>query len=189
MERSKIKILQAELNLGRIESVDEPAQYVKRPILSQLWQMIFKDIPKEKQESYEQFFNRMQGLTDEIRMDPTSVQLDAFSEKIREGAQQPVPDRTTMKLVSQHHFEMAQSPYEEEEDYYQMANTRSKPGTSATQSSSQRVSRIKRKQTIKSRGVSGASVEQPKRRSSSSNKRQGSSKPKKDRDAKLETKS
>ena len=45
--------------------------------------MIFKDIPKEKQESYEQFFNRMQGLTDEIRADPTSVQLDAFSEKLR----------------------------------------------------------------------------------------------------------
>ena len=84
MERSKIKILQAELNLGGIESADEPAQFVKRPILTQLWQMIFKDIPKEKQESYEQFFNRMQGLTDEIRMDPTSVQLDAFSEKLRE---------------------------------------------------------------------------------------------------------
>ena len=83
MERTKIKNLQAELNLGRIEHVDEPAQYVKRPILSQLWQMIFKDIPKEKQESYEQFFNRMQGLTDEIRADPTSVQLDAFSEKLR----------------------------------------------------------------------------------------------------------
>ena len=48
MERTKIRNLQAELNLGRIEHVDEPAQYVKRPILNQLWQMIFKDIPKEK---------------------------------------------------------------------------------------------------------------------------------------------
>ena len=40
----------------------------------------------------------MQGLTDEIRMDPTSVQLDAFSEKIR--VDQPVPDRATMSMVS-----------------------------------------------------------------------------------------
>lgn len=67
--------------MGRIETADQQATLVVRPILSELWAIFYKNVPREERETYEQFFNRMQGLTSEIVRDPTSVELDAFASK------------------------------------------------------------------------------------------------------------
>ena len=102
----KNKILTEEIRRGRIEKPDDPIQIVKRPILTTLWQIYYKNVPREKRETYEDFFNRMQGLSEEIIRDAASVDLDAFSKN-----RFPVPDKTAMNLVTETHAVMAQIPY------------------------------------------------------------------------------
>ena len=58
----------------------------------------------------------MQGLTNEIVMDPASVDLDAFSSKFR--SLNPAPPRTAMNMIAEENIEMAKSPYEDDEDSY-----------------------------------------------------------------------
>ena len=97
----------------------------------------------EQRETYEAFFKRMQGLTDEIVQDPTSIQLDAFAKLHRKGL--PVPERSAMNMVVEEHAVIALSPYEVDEY--------SKPKSKPVQSQ-QIVSRTTKK-TLK-RGISEA---------------------------------
>ena len=69
MIRTKNKILTNEIKLGRIESHEEPVEMHKRPILTELWSIFYKKVPSDQRESYEQFFNRMQGVVDETIKD------------------------------------------------------------------------------------------------------------------------
>ena len=114
MARTKNLNLTNEIRKGRIDHADQPAQLVVRPILSELWAIFYKNVPREERETYEQFFNRMQGLTNEVIFDPASVELDAFSAKQREA--NPPPPRSAMSMVAQHNVEMAMSPYEDDDD-------------------------------------------------------------------------
>lgn len=82
-----------------------------RPILSELWSIFYKHVPREQRETYEEFFNRMQGLTNEIVRDPASVELDAFSKKVQDKVE--VPGRNAASLIIDDHVEMARSPYED----------------------------------------------------------------------------
>mmetsp|Transcript_42794 Transcript_42794/g.56527 ORF Transcript_42794/g.56527 Transcript_42794/m.56527 type:complete len:117 (+) Transcript_42794:969-1319(+) len=116
MARTKNQNLTNEIKKGRINHADEPAQFVVRPILSELWSIFYKNVPREERESYEEFFNRMQGLTNEIVQDPASIELDAFSTKFKHLA--PPPQRTAMNMVADHNIEMAKSPYEDDEAAY-----------------------------------------------------------------------
>jgi hypothetical protein len=51
----------------------------------------------------------MQGLTDEIVRDPTSVELDAFAKQHRKELY--VPGKHEMNMVVEEHAIIAQSPY------------------------------------------------------------------------------
>ena len=91
----KNKILTEEIKRGRIEKPDDPVQICKRPILTTLWQIYYKHVPREQRETYEDFFIRIQGLSEEIIRDAAAVDLDPFSKD-----RFPVPDQSTMELVT-----------------------------------------------------------------------------------------
>lgn len=71
-------------------------------------------MPREERETYEQFFNRMQGLTSEIVKDPAAVELDAFAKKWLD-TDRIVPAKSAMDYVASDNVDMAQSPYEIDE--------------------------------------------------------------------------
>jgi len=100
-----------EINLGRATSPDQPTVLVVRPILSELWSIFYKNVPREERETYESFFNRMQGLTSEIIRDPAAVELDAFSK----SNLMPTAAKAALGVVVEDHKEMARSPYEEDD--------------------------------------------------------------------------
>lgn len=70
-------------------------------------------MPKEERETYEEFFNRMQGLTNDIVADPASVELDAFTKVHKSKIE--APPRTAMNLVAADNIEMGSNPYDEDE--------------------------------------------------------------------------
>ena len=47
MIRTKNKILTDEIKLGRIETHDEPIEMFKRPILTELWSIFYKNVPSD----------------------------------------------------------------------------------------------------------------------------------------------
>ena len=99
MIRTKNKILTDEIKLGRIESHEDPVEMFKRPILTELWSIFYKNVPSSQRETYEEYFKRMQGLVDDTIRDPAAVELDAFSKLHRDG-KVPVPPRDAMGMVS-----------------------------------------------------------------------------------------
>ena len=120
----------------------------------ELWQIFFKNVPREERETYEHFFKRMQGLTDEIIRDPTSVELDAFAKRHREGS--TAPNRSAMGLVARDNAEMAHLPYEWEESEQARA-------VKSTQAAGRWGSRGKKRSSLNAsrRGVSGQSTAKP----------------------------
>lgn len=112
MARTKNANLTTEIKKGHIERAEEAATIQSRPILMELWSIFYKQVPRDERETYEDFFNRMQGLTSEIVADPASVELDAFSKL--HASKIAAPPRTAMNLVASENVEMGRSPYEDE---------------------------------------------------------------------------
>ena len=104
--RMKNNILTEEIKRGRIENPDDPIVICKRPILTTLWQLFYKNVPREQRETYENFFNRMQGLTEEIIRDAAIVDLDAFAKD-----RFPVPEDSAIEVVTRDNATISALPY------------------------------------------------------------------------------
>ena len=70
---TKNQNLMNQLNKGRLRDARMPAKIVDRPILSTLWHIYNKNVDKKDLETYEQYFNRMQGLIQQVVEDPSAV--------------------------------------------------------------------------------------------------------------------
>ena len=114
MARTKNANLTTEIKKGHIERAEEAATIQSRPILMELWSIFYKQVPRDERETYEDFFNRMQGLTSEIVADPASVELDAFSKLHASKIHSVLDCSTAMNLVASENVEMGRSPYEDE---------------------------------------------------------------------------
>lgn len=79
LRKTKNINLMDQLNMGRLKDARMPAKVVNRPILSTLWQIYNKSVDQKDVETYEQYFNRMQGLIQQVVEDPSAVELDPFS--------------------------------------------------------------------------------------------------------------
>ena len=104
--RMKNDILTEEIKRGRIESSEDQVQICKRPILTTLWQLYYKNVPREERETYEDFFNRMQGLSEEIIRDAAAIDLDAFAKD-----RFPVPHDSAIEIVTRDHAHISTMPY------------------------------------------------------------------------------
>ena len=65
-----------------IHSADQKTKIVHRPLLKTLGEIAKKSASGADAETYEAFFNRMQGLCDGIINDPNDLELDAFAKHL-----------------------------------------------------------------------------------------------------------
>ena len=89
---------------------------MKRPILSELWSIFYRNVPPAERQTYEAFINEIQGLTIDIANDPTLVNLDAFANEHRQAANLVTDDKQTVGLICANHAEIQKNPVVVEED-------------------------------------------------------------------------
>ena len=71
----------SQLKLGMIESADQKVKLVRRPILTTLFKIMHKS-GEQDLEPYENFVQRVQGVVDEIIIDPNAIDMDAFARQL-----------------------------------------------------------------------------------------------------------
>ena len=91
LRRAKKNTMTNQLKEGRITSADQKVKKIRRPILEELGAIAKKSAPSGEGETIEEWFNKIQGLCDEITDDPNDVDLDAFAKHI--GFKPPVQPR------------------------------------------------------------------------------------------------
>ena len=92
LSRSKRHNLQSQLREGAISTADQKVKLVRRPVLQTLGEIAKKSAPDGDFEPYDEFFNRMQGLVEEMIEDPCDLELDAFAKQL--GFVPPVREKS-----------------------------------------------------------------------------------------------